>query len=97
MYKYQFEFQRFTYVEPTKKKKLNLIFDFVESEKLKLESNRVYKFQFELGERERPVGCRSHSLERVNEMVTSLKRFAFLCFVLFFRLCFCFWSGAGVV
>ena len=43
------------------------------------------------------MGCRSHSLERVNEMVNSLERFAFLCFVLFFRLCFCFWSGAGVV
>ena len=79
----------------------------MESEKLKLESNRVYKFQFELGKRERPVGCRSHSLERVNEMVTyrtvdERRRgelcFSLYCFVLFFRLCFfSFWSGAGVV
>lgn len=68
----------------------------MESEKLKLESNRVYKFQFELGKRERPVGCRSHSLERVNEMVNSLERFAFFVLFCFFGCVFVFGAVRGL-
>ena len=42
------------------------------------------------------MGCRSHSLERVNEMVNSLERFAVLVLFCFFGCVFVFGAVRGL-